>query len=309
MSRRAITEEVFWLLSRSNKDILELLLKDQTLSSEKDQYIYWATDDYAFDYSGKILPKYFAGKLIDTIQPRISKHQSLQHSRAKKRAEVFTPSWICNIQNNLIDDQWLGYDGAFNNETTLSDGSHSWMTTTQKVHFPQGKSWVSYILSKRMEMSCGEAPYIVSRYDTTTGEAITLHERIGILDRKIRIINENTPQEPTKNHKRQWLRRVYQALQAIYGFDWQGDNVFLARESVFLSFCEYYKDRWDKLPNMKSMIKAAEIISWNIWQMDGTTYTIPETDIPCYIMDWKSTTPLIGERIQFKRLINKNDNG
>ena len=36
------------------------------------------------------------------------------------------------------------------------------------------------------------SPYLVSRYDTTTGESIPIYKRIGLLDRKLRIINENT---------------------------------------------------------------------------------------------------------------------
>ena len=26
------------------------------------------------------------------------------------------PSWVCNKQNNLIDDEWFGYSGSFNEE-------------------------------------------------------------------------------------------------------------------------------------------------------------------------------------------------
>lgn len=49
--------------------------------------------------------------------------------------------------------------------------------------------------SKRLEITCGEAPYIVSRYDAATGEIIPIERRIGILDRKLRVVNENTETE------------------------------------------------------------------------------------------------------------------
>ena len=42
-----------------------------------------------------------------------------------------------------------------------------------------------------MEITCGEAPYLVSRYDVVKGEIIPVEDRIGILDRKLRVINEN----------------------------------------------------------------------------------------------------------------------
>lgn len=156
-----------------------------------------------------------------------------------------------------------------------------------------------------MEMACGEAPYLASRYDTTTGEHISIDNRIGIFDRKMRVVNENTPTQPTKFNKRHWLRKAYQALQSVYGFDWQGDNVFLSRETLLISFCEYYMARWGRMPHLSAIVKAAEIIAWNIWQMDGTRFTIPDTDNLCTIMEWHGTEPLKGKRIIFKQLIKK----
>lgn len=32
----------------------------------------------------------------------------------------------------------------------------------------------------------------------------------------------------------------------------------------------------------------ADTISWNVWQMDGLKKTVPGTDIPCKIKDWKA---------------------
>ncbi|MEE3499435.1 MAG: restriction endonuclease subunit M, partial [Ruminococcus bromii] len=55
-----------------------------------------------------------------------------------------------------------------------------------------GKSWQDYIKDTRLEMTCGEAPYLVSRYDAITGEDIAVSDRIGLLDRKLRIVGENT---------------------------------------------------------------------------------------------------------------------
>ena len=51
--------------------------------------------------------------------------------------------------------------------------------------------WKDYINNIVLEITCGEAPYLASRYDTTTGEYIFVNNRIGFLDRKLRIINEN----------------------------------------------------------------------------------------------------------------------
>lgn len=36
---------------------------------------------------------------------------------------------------------------------------------------------------------------MVSRYDTVTGETISISQRIGLLDRKLRVVSENTETE------------------------------------------------------------------------------------------------------------------
>ena len=50
----------------------------------------------------------------------------------------------------------------------------------------------------------------------STGEAIPIKDRIGILDRKLRIINENTDNEG------EWLKWTIRAFQSVYGYEYQG---------------------------------------------------------------------------------------
>lgn len=299
--------------------ILAILLKDQTLSQpDRLAFITWASDDYAihsdtsniisntsqhFLYHSPIYPEDISGEKTTIIKPRAFKHEHLQIARSKERAEVFTPAWLCNAQNNLIDSYWFNRTDVFNTMSDNADGSHSWTPTTQPVTFPEGKTWRTYVRSRRLEMACGEAPYIVSRYDATTGQAIPIDMRIGIIDRKFRIINENIPSIPSTRTHRQWLRYAYIALQSVYGFDFQGDNVFLTRESLLLSFCEYYQSKWGHRPHLAAIAKAAEIISWNIWQMDGINYTVPSNGQDAIIMEWHGTEPLKGKTISFKELI------
>ncbi len=131
--------------------------------------------------------------------PRVLKKRDTQTARARGMAEVFTPSWICNAQNNLIDEAWFGRKDVFNTEYTDEQGCHRWKTTGGNIIFPEGKSWKDYIRDPRLEITCGEAPYIVSRYDTTTGETIPIEQRIGLLDRKLRVVGEHT------NTSGEWL--------------------------------------------------------------------------------------------------------
>ena len=86
-------------------------------------------------------------------------------------------------------------------------------------------------------MTCGEAPYLVSRYDTVTGEIIPIDRRIGLLDRKLRVVNENAASEE------EWLTWARRAVQSCYGYEFQGDNLLLARQNILFSYIEYYEQK------------------------------------------------------------------
>ena len=183
-------------------------------------------------------------------------------------AEVFTPSWVCNAQNNLIDEAWFGRKDVFNVEDSEK---HTWQTLPNKIAFPEGKTWKDYVRATRWEITCGEAPYLVSRYDTTTGAFIPLDERIGLLDRKLRIVSENTATSG------EWLDMAQEAYMHTYGYEWQGDNLLLAREALLWTFIEYYQAKFGKMPLLKSLNYIAYIISWNIFQMDGLKGVVPDS--------------------------------
>ena len=260
-----------------DQKLLEILLKDR--SSGKN--IIWATDNYAhkgggFQRHDHMELSSIIGYNGNVVKPRTEKSRKEQLDRIKQKAEVFTPSWICNKQNNLVDNAWFGTEGVFNTEH-----EQSWTVTADRITFPSvtGKSWEDYVQDVRMEITCGEAPYLVSRYDAVTGESIELTRRIGLLDRKMRIVMENTETEEA------WRKWTTIAFQSIYGFDWQGDNVLLARENLLLSYVDYYKARFEKEPNKDSLRIIADILSWNIWQMDGLKFVIPESCENCENVD------------------------
>lgn len=303
-------------VARRSERLLSVLLKDCTLSTpERQVNIIWATDDYSacgnpgYGYGDEIKPALFTGDRRDIILPRVLKNPLLQTSRQKLKAEVFTPAWLCNAQNNLVDEAWFGRKGVFNVETTGDDGFPAWVVNEAPVTFPEGKTWMQYVRARRLEVACGEAPYLASRYDATTGDAIPACRRVGLLDRKFRIIDENVDSAPTHANRRQWLRKAFQALQSVYGYDWQGDNVFLARESLLCTFSDYYLLKWHSRPNIGTLVKVAGIVAWNIWQMDGTDFCVPHRDkgvrTPCKIMEWRSAEPLTGTPVLFKKLIER----
>lgn len=259
------------ILKISN-DLLSILLLDRTT----DKNLFWATDNYK-EFGLKYYPESrMAVELItgyhgNMIKPRVNKSKKEQQDRIKNKAEVFTPSWICNKQNNLVDNQWFGDENVFNKEVGLK-----WVTNHKKIPFPtkDGKTWEDYVNELRLEVSCGEAPYLASRYDTVTGEIIEVKDRIGLYDRKLRVISENIDSEL------EWMKYAIEATKSIYGYDWQGDNVLLARENLLYTFADFYFDKFG-VPAVPEYLKQiAEILSWNIFQMDGLKYVIPNSCKP-----------------------------
>ena len=297
-----------------SKDVLKILLIDRTTKRN----IIWGTDDYKplgkeYNEHYPILFELITGENSDVIQPRILKTIESQGNRTKGKAEVFTPSWVCNAQNNLVDNAWFDGENIFNKET-----EKGWETTTEKIKFNDKKdrTWKKYVDERRLEIACGEAPYLVSRYDAVSGEPLEPKDRIGMLDRKMRVVGENTDNESD------WLKWSERAFQSVYGFEFQGDSLLIARENLLASYCDYMEEKLNRQPTEKELINIAKIISWNLWQMDGLTYTIPyeeavepieqitmfdfqekDKKILCNIKDWRA------KRIYtFQDLLNKGGN-
>lgn len=288
--------------------LLDKLLEDKTTKKN----IIWATDAYAsfgdgFQDKNQILSSAFIMGRSLTIRPRIEKNLEEQQLRTKKKAEVFTPAWLCNQMNNFLDEDWFGTKETFN----IENKDNIWTYNAKKIIFDKEKTWEDYIKIRCLEITCGEAPFLVSRYDTSTGELILPpFNRIGLLDRKLRIINENVDDE------KEWIKWVTKAYQNTYGFEYQGDNLLIARINLLLTFIDYYKDKFNKEPELKLLQKIANIIAWNIWQMDGLKDTVPlgkpfveheqigldlfgdvEKEkvpaIPCVIKDWRANKTLL----------------
>lgn len=132
----------------------------------------------------------------------------------------------------------------------------------------------------RLEIACGEAPYLVSRYDAATGEYIKVGARIGLLDRKLRIVGENV------ETRLDWANWAIIACMHTYGYEWQGDSLLLARQAVFDTIMEHYEAKFHEPAGRIFRGRVADIISWNIWQMDGLKGVVPGTDEYCLIKNW-----------------------
>lgn len=255
------------IILKLSYDLLYILLKDHTT----DKNIIWATDNYkdrgnGYQFEDQMTIESITGYNGNIIKPRVKKSKKEQEKRIRDKAEVFTPSWVCNAQNNLIDNAWFGEKNIFNTEI-----SKSWKVKKRKIKFPTktDKNFEDYIRDTRLEVSCGEAPYLVSRYDNVTGEIIEIQNRIGLLDRKLRIINENFDSEE------EWNKYAEIAYKNTYAFEYQGDNLLIARENLLFTYADNYIYKFNKKPSLNQLINIATIISWNVWQMDGIKFVIP----------------------------------
>jgi hypothetical protein len=252
--------------------VLEILLYDQTTKKN----IIWATKNYEdlgsdFQYFSHIKTESITGFNNKVIMPRILKNKMLQKRRVKDMAEVYTSSWICNAQINSIDSAWFGKENIFNRQIISNNGTITWKTNKNKIKFPKSKNWKDYLKDIRLEITCGEAPYLTSRYDTTTGKYIPVKDRIGFLDRKLRVIGENI------KTKKYWLKYAKLAYKSIYGYEFHGDSLLLARESLLYTFIENYYEKFLTEPKLEEIQNIATIISWNLWQMDGLKFVVPNS--------------------------------
>ena len=249
------------ILRLHSMGLLKQLLVDKTTRTN----IIWATDAYQeqgteYQRDKEIKEPLITGQNSDVIKTRARKAMEQQSDRTRKHAEVFTPLWICQKMVRYADDSWFGKTGAFSNSDEQSK---------EYISFSSTHKWQNYVDARRLEITCGEAPYLVNRYDVSTGESILLENREGILDRKLQVVNENVYDEA------EWLKWVIRAFQSTYGYEFQGDNVLIARVNLLMTFEEYLYARWKRKPSVAEYREIVKIIAWNIWQMDGLSGTIP----------------------------------
>lgn len=267
---------------------LEKLLIDRTTGTN----ILWATDSYAglgpeYQRDEPIELALITGENAGLIRTRTEKAKDEQFVRAKRYAEICTPSWLCNKMINTADESTiLGRPDAFN-----KDG-----VPTDKVVFPEGtrrhktEPWKKYVDFRVLEITCGEAPFLVSRYDAVDGREIEITDRIGLLDRKLRVVSENVGSEE------EWLKWATRAFKATYGYELQGDSLLIARINLLVTFEEYLKARWSREPTRQEYLAIIRIITWNIWQMNGLTEKVPYCKVgappECRIYDWRTECKL-----------------
>mgnify|MGYP003299460470 CR=1 FL=1 len=205
------------------------LLKILLLDRSRKRNIIWATDAY----KGRDWESPVCQSSVSAIRPRAFKEDAEKQSRVKTHAEVFTPFEVVSQMTETLWEEPEGRDKTY------------------------------------LEIACGEAPFITSRYDTATGNPIPLEKRVGILDRKLQ------QTEKAAKGDEDWIEKAEAALKSVYGYEFQGDSLFIARVNVLDAFLENFEARFHRLCDRDLLLKEANIVSWNFWQMDGRTQSSP----------------------------------
>lgn len=230
-----------YLLQKDN--LLGILLQDKTSGKN----ILWATDSYehygkSFAPNAPITANLVTGEYGQLIQPRAVKSKEEQLIRTREKAEVFTPLHIVKQMNDACDPKRI-----------------------------TKYNWQEFVALLKLEITCGEAPFIVSRYDPVASKQklIPISKRVGFLDKKLRAVSKYT------ESKEDWLKWATIAFQSSYGYEWQGDSLLIARQNLLYTFIDYFQKKFKETPSLDLQKEIAEIIVWNIFQMDGLKYVIP----------------------------------
>ena len=280
------------LMKLQQLGVLDTLFVDKTTK----KHILWGTNAYRaygerYAQDSEIFVTLVLFNSFDVIKTRARKAVEQQVDRTKLHGEVATPLWVCNKMIDAIDCDWFGIEKLPNDAWQHID------TLFQSTK----KSWMKYVDNKRLEITCGEAPYLIQRYDGTNGNMIPVEERTGILDRKLHAVSAYAATQE------KWIHWATRALEATFGYEYQGDNLLIARVNVIKTIIEFYTHKWNEIPDVRILKRLANKVTWNLWQMDGLTDTIPchrnfieeislfdepiknITPSLCKIYDWRNT--------------------
>ena len=183
--------------------ILDTLLLDRTTG----QNIFWATDSYvglgsSYQADKAILPNLLSRNGVRIVVPRSKMTKEEQAYRTRISAKVFIPAEVIEYMSENTDKE-LKNNGFTN--------------------------WQDFVGASVIEITCGMAPFLVTRENPFSGEYIEVNNRIGLLDRKLALIDQNTSSEI------EWNRQVRRAYKSTYGYEFQGNNLFLARENLLFT--------------------------------------------------------------------------
>jgi hypothetical protein len=189
----------------------------------------------------EVTPEWLASCGRDQIVPRFAKSAVVQRKRTKSKAEVATPLSLVAYMVDAAEKAYLG--------ERIDD-------------------WHARVDARSLEMTCGEGPFITSRYDPVDGRICELHERVGVLDRKLAAVAGHVVGNGDL---------TLRALRSTYGVEYQGDSLLLARANAYLTWYEGHVRVTSAPPAVELRCVAADIICQTITQADALTGEVPHT--------------------------------
>ena len=201
---------------------------------------------------------------IPNLVPRALRDKEVNKDRSKSRAEIFTPIRIVSQMNTMV----------------LKD----WFESKSKNMNKENSVFEEYMDSPQLEITCGEGVFLCTRYDSETGEIIELKNRVGLLDHKLHklidsFFNRNNGKKNKIDDKELFYSYLIRIAKSIYGYEYQGDSLLMARVNNLMSYIEYYSYIFEEEMDGRVVEELVDIISWNIFQMDGLTQCIPQKEV------------------------------
>ena len=233
--------------TNTNSSILNILLKDKTTNKN----ILNTNNNSFIPYSS-----------IPELVPRSLRDKKVNKDRSKSKEEIFTPIKIMSQMNTMVLKDWF--------ESTSKNKDNNSTNIFEE-----------YIDSTQMEITCGEGVFLCTRYNSETGEIIKLKNRVGLLDHKLHklvdsFFNRNTDKIKSKDLFYSYLIRI---AKSMYGYEYQGDSLMMARINNLMSYIEHYYCVFEEEMDGGIVEELTDIISWNIFQMDGLTQCIPQKEV------------------------------
>ncbi|MFC3929040.1 hypothetical protein ACVR05_04135 [Streptococcus caprae] len=133
-------------------------------------------------------------------------------------------------------------------------------------------SWTEFLETRWLDKRALEGGFLITPYHQATGQTIPILQRAGILDLKLQAIMREVT---SPNAFFTWAQIAY---QTSYAYLLAGDDLFLLRDELLKTFDAYYAAKFFLAPLPQFREEIARIISYNIVQMDDSTFSVPPSE-------------------------------
>lgn len=168
-------------------------------------------------------------------------------------------SW--NRKLNQLDEVWFQRSGVFNTPT-----AEGWIPAADPVYFEDPFHWKKYV---NQQIYVPDLDWGAALTFAGTSENLPLNERMGQLDRELRLVNENV------RSQQEWQKRTSTMLARMLGCAKDPIRLFRARLCVLETCREAFQARFGHLPSARDEKALAHIVARNLFQSEDELNTVP----------------------------------